>query len=305
MASKEDKILEFFQNQIRQSGYKLQTKVQRKLISSGYEVIREWPYLDKDELKGRSTDLFASAFIPDLSLFEVNTKPIIAQLQLTIECKSLPDHAWIFFEDVDNGFLLHDIITLDSVSMMKVSQDFVTMDLFPQLHHASSYDELISSDKRNEGRSQQAGSRSNKKDKNLYEAICSVTKANRHAMDKFQKYKEFMVAYKNQAPRIVMFAIFQTLIVFEGHLYAAKLENDDIKLNPIPYVKIPKNYVSDKYQENFGYVHVVSFDSLDGYLGLLRDYYWQREDAILHSQEELNDIIGRVKWSSYDPFMPK
>lgn len=53
MASKEDKLLEFFQNQIRQSGYKLQTKVQKKLISSGYEVIREWPYLDKDELKGR------------------------------------------------------------------------------------------------------------------------------------------------------------------------------------------------------------------------------------------------------------
>jgi hypothetical protein len=305
MASKEDKLLEFFQKQIRQSGYKLQTKVQKKLISNGYQVTREWPYLDKDELKGRAIDLFASKFIPDLSLFEENTKPIMGQLELTIECKSLPDHAWIFFEDVDDGFLLHDIVTIDSISMMKVSQDFVTIDLFPQLTHASNYDEIISSNKRNKGQSQQAGSKSNKKDKNLYEAICSVTKANRHAMDKFQKYKEFMVVNKNHAPRIVMFVIFQALIVFEGHLYAAKLENDDIQLNPIQYVKIPKNYVSDKYQENFGYIHVVSFNSLDGYLGLLHDYYWQKEDAILHSQAELNDIIGRVKWSSYDPFKPK
>lgn len=124
-------------------------------------------------------------------------------------------------------------------------------------------------------------------------------------MDKFQKYKEFMIVNKNLAPRIVMFAVFQTLIVFEGHLYAAKLGSDDIRLNPISYVKIPKNYVSAKYEENFGYIHVVLFNSLDRYLELLSDYYCQKGDAILHSQAELNAIIGRVKWSTYDPFAPK
>jgi hypothetical protein len=60
-----------------------------------------------------------------------------------------------------------------------VLHDFITMDLFPHLGHASSYDEIIPSTKQNKRQSQQTGLRSNKKDKNLYEAIQSVTKANR------------------------------------------------------------------------------------------------------------------------------
>jgi hypothetical protein len=46
MANKpnEAKILSFFQDQIRRSGYGLQTRVQRKLMVNGFNVTREWPY---------------------------------------------------------------------------------------------------------------------------------------------------------------------------------------------------------------------------------------------------------------------
>jgi hypothetical protein len=301
MADKPDEheILRHFQDQIRRSGYGLQTKIQRKLMLDGFGVVREWPYLDKDMLKGRSIDLFGHAFIPDLNRFET-PRPIVAQLQLCIECKSLPDHGWIFFEDRDQGFLLHDLVSASSLDRIKVMQNFVPLGPFPFLYYAASYDEKIIGNEYKKSNTDK--SRSNQRRDNLFGAIHAVTKANRYAMDRFEKSMQYMILHKAKLPRIVAFAIFQTVIVFEGNMYAAKLLDQETVLEPIKYARLPKNYVSDKYNEGEGYIHIVSYNAFDEYIKLLRGYYWSNQDNIIAKQEELQRIINTVRWSDFDPF---
>jgi pimeloyl-ACP methyl ester carboxylesterase len=62
-----DKIRKFFQSHVDRSGYTLEVIVTRSL--PGYSIKSEVPYIDKDESKGRYTDLIATRLIPPLEMF--------------------------------------------------------------------------------------------------------------------------------------------------------------------------------------------------------------------------------------------
>lgn len=288
MSSEDESDLKSFQSAVKRSGYSLQVRAERKL-KEHYDVSREVPYLDKDESKGRYVDLRAVGYIPERDISVDTGKPVIAHLRLSIECKRLPDNAWVVYEGSDDGFLFHDMITAGNLKIEDVMQNYAPNGRFPELFHGNSYAEFLRDNACNKSL------KSNRKDNNLYEAIHTVTKAVRYDMESFQNSLVYMIAFHNISRRLVAFALFQAVIIFEGHLYGARLVGEEMKLQPIKYAKIPKRYVSSSYNETEGYIHIVSYNSLQNYLQLVRRYYWEKSDDILRSQELLRQQIGTVR----------
>ena len=143
----EEEITKFYEKKLKESGYVLESKVEPKLKSL-FTIEREVPYTDKDDSKGRAIDFVASAFIPYDTRPPKGKKKAVASLKLVIECKSLPDHAWIFFPGKDK-----QITFTDEVSAMKdTGRDsplfkIVPLLTFPNLFHAASYAEFHLHDK--------------------------------------------------------------------------------------------------------------------------------------------------------------
>jgi hypothetical protein len=73
----------------------------------------------------------------------------------------------------------------------------------------------------------------------------------------------------------------------------------------LPARRASSKSITEKQFNKAGKGGITFLDVLHVTADIIHDYYWQKEDAILHSQTELNDITGRAKWTSYDPFKPK
>src|SRR5215469_16528139 len=88
-----------FQRSFNQSGNELELYITNEL-SLNFQIQNQPTFLDLDEGKSRDGDILANEKFP--AKYEINSKNqnkhMTAQLVLTIECKCLPDHAWIFTE---------------------------------------------------------------------------------------------------------------------------------------------------------------------------------------------------------------
>jgi hypothetical protein len=81
----ESKEIQKIRNYILKSGYPLEIEIGNILRKSGWLVINQWPYLDKDK-KVRTDDIFAT---------RVNLSSKLG-LFLLIECKKSEKHSWVF-----------------------------------------------------------------------------------------------------------------------------------------------------------------------------------------------------------------
>lgn len=284
----ENALLEFFEKQVKKSGHSLENRVEN-ILKQNYIVDREVPYIDKDESKGRNIDLVACADVPDLNQLSKNDKYVVGQIIFTIECKSLPDHGWVFFKTRHPGLVFPDKVTIaDDIPIEIVEKDPTTYYTpnkpIPKLFCASGYDEYIYDD----GKANQGRSKSNAQTSNLYGAVNTVTKATRYEIEKMRDLiSNKMLHVIGTIDKITAFAIVQPLIVFEGHLYGAALEGEETKLEPIRFAQIQKRYVSSNYDEIYGMIHIVSYQSLPEYLNLIRNYYWFASNKIMQDQDSL------------------
>lgn len=281
----EEAIKAFLVNKIKMSGYSLQNDVENKL-EPFFTVNQEEPYLDKDKGEGRTFDLHAFKFIPDLKKLDQNKKHVIGQVQLIIECKNLSGHAWLFFKQNNYSFNFPEFVTIAEAFKPDPFKQFINITPFQDLFDAHSYDEHVFDEKR-----------TNNKINNLFEAIMTVTKATRYEIDSTLKtMTQLLSLYQsdNTLKRMVAFYIFQPVIVFRGKMFGVSQVKDEPVLEPISFAQIPKQYVSKNYNEMLGQIHIVSYDALDRYVQILLAHYWKREEQALKDQESLSEFINKI-----------
>jgi len=280
----EDDVAKFFEQKLKKSGYLLENLVEQKIrpmFDARFE--RQVPYVDKDESKGRANDFVVSAFIPDGKRLNRGEKKAVVTLELIIECKSLPDHGWIFFPGKNKGLAFTDFVSAMQ-SRSKEDPVFKTIPVlsFPSLFYASGYAEFFLKDEQDSKRY-----RSNNKNSNLYESVLTVTKATRHQIEYAQSTLKIIYSRFEKIPIVPVVTVFQPLIVFDGRMYSSNLVDDQPKLSPIEYAQMPKNYASKFYNEHMGHIHIVHLKALDQYLKILHDYYWSESRYILDNQQKL------------------
>jgi hypothetical protein len=179
--------------------------------------------------------MICSAFFPDENIIPNKEKMALGQLRLVIECKNLPDHGWIFFENEKKD----DIIIPDMYNFIKTYREeditgkCIPHGLVTDLFYTSSYYETFLDS------GTKSSSKSNSKESNLYEAILTSIKSTRHQIDKTEELRKSMFRYYNKLDKILFVTLYQPLIIFTGHMYGTKNDED---LQSIKYVQLKKSY---------------------------------------------------------------
>jgi len=286
----EEKIKKFFLTKIKQSGYSFENQVEKDL-KKDFRVMREIMYLDKDEQKGRTLDFKAEIETQAEVGFKKGDTPYIGKLILPIECKSLPDHAWIFFEKKYQRLFgnFPDIINWKETKKMKEGVFQPPLFANNKITYASNYVEYSLKKKEK--------LKSNQRTDNLFSAILSVTKATRSFYDKDIELQEYLKNHGAAIGPLLVYSVYQPLIIFSGRMYVAEGEGENMKLNSIPFVQIQKQYISGNYNENHGVIHIVNYENLDEYLKILKDYFRASDEfqEILKDQDKF-DLSQILDW---------
>ena len=277
-------IKKFLNGKIKASGFSLENQL-AKVLKKNYSVDREVSYYDKDELKGRSLDILAQKFFPEVNRFPQGVKRTVAQLALVIECKNITGNIWVFSLDDTVDFGIPDFAS------MKFSKGDPAINVSPlnsisTIPLVSGYDEYVYDE-----------SKSNKKTDNLYTGIMTVTKATHYLKE---SYDDMFMKLKNWIPDkqgyVLLMTFFQPVIVFTGRLFVTKTnEKDEVEFNQVKYVQMKKNYVSKDYHEMGGKIHIVSYDGIMDYLQIVEPHYRSKEDFLITQQKSLLQLVNSDK----------
>jgi len=281
----EEAIKQFFEEKVNQSGHTFEEQVEKKLQDNDFWLFDEEVYLDKDEGKGRTIDFIAHDLIPARKDTKFKSTSLLGQLRLVIECKSLPDHAWVFFGQ-GNHFSEDPLLATYSKEMDIALTSVKGVSYIQDIYFASRYSEYIYTNKKRV--------RSNKKENNLYESIMAVIKATRHNMEHVESLIRQILIASSRNPKIeqrLLFSYFQPLIIFNGRMYKAIEVKDAWKLEKIDMVQIKNSYVSKNYLEDTGVINIVTYDVLDGYLKKIKDHFWKFEGDFIKNRNLYENII--------------
>lgn len=284
----EEKIKEVFLTKLKQSGYSFENQIEKDL-KKDFRVMREIMYLDKDEKKGRTLDFKAEIETQAEIGFKKGDTPYIGKLVLPIECKSLPDHAWIFFKK-DNHVSFGNFPDMINWKETKKMKGVFQPPLFAndKITYVSSCVEYNLKKEK---------SKSNGRTDNLFKAILSVTKATRSLCDQDEELQEYMEKIKATIGPLIVYSVYQPLIIFRGRMYVAEGEGENMELNSVPFVQIQKQYVSGNYNEKHGVIHIVNYENLDEYLKILKDHFRSSDEfqEILKDQDRV-DFSQILDW---------
>jgi len=274
-----DELKDHFEKRFNQSGFTLEDKVEKILYNEFYGYRRNAIYIDKDENKDRTIDFMVAT--PCYWIPMKKSEHLTINLDLIIECKKLPHHAWIFSGKESRTLpleylilgpknkKLEEFIPAENVKLKEVIPSINT-----KLFTANNWIEKFYKDekKRHKGITIQT----NQKENNLKDAIMKITKATRYRMDFRKKENEELFNKKKgswfnkKKTGWYGMYIFQPLIIFEGEMYCTSEQNGKSELTPIKFAKIEKEYKSDNYNEKKGEIHIVSFSAIDDYLKFLK-----------------------------------
>ena len=281
-----DDLKDHFEKRINQSGFPLEDKVEKILHKEFYNYRRNAHYIDKDENKDRTIDFMVAT--PCYWMPMKKSERLTINLELIIECKKLPHHAWIF-SGKESHTLPLEYLVLGSKN--KELKEFVPAekirlkDALPsvdsKLFTANGWCEKFYKDdkKDTKKRKRKLTIQTNQKETNLKDAIMKVTKAVRHRMDFRINENEELFRNKKKNGTYSMY-VFQPLIIFQGEMYRTTEQNGNSKLIPIKFAKIEKEYKSEKYNEKEGEIHIVSIDGISDYLKLLKSSFRPHEPPI-------------------------
>lgn len=296
----EQDLRKAFQAELQKSGFLFENKVGKVFKKNKFHLRREVPYLDKEnEKSGRTIDFIAEAGIL-VDRFGINKTTInMGDLKLIIECKNNPNYAWIFFEGKHNKSKPAEELYFKNPK--RAEYKFLPKAFIDKLFFASSYKEILYPLKK--------GEKKHNSPEKLFEAIAQVTKATRYRIDLelkiIEKLKQKGFSDSEARPNWD-FIIFQPLIVFGGNLY--KINESDENLKPVDFVQIDKTWLSSKYEEVFGEIHIVSLRALQKYIDILRKNYdfinnpkkytnKQYEKFRQKIKEEVNSKSKKKKWN--------
>lgn len=259
----EEDLRKSFQEELDRSGFSFENKVEKILRKNNFYVKREVPFLDKDDpQKGRRIDFIAEEGVLVDRMGINKTSIDMGALRFVVECKSLPNYAWVFFK----GKHFEDKSAEEIYFKQPTMRDYkyLPKSFIKELFFASSYIEIVYPMENNE-------KRRNSPEK-LFTAVTQATKATRYQIDYEKKIFDRLMqrGFSIKQARSWDFIILQPLIVFGGNMYKI---DDDEKLEPIDFAQIDKEWISKNYEEVFGEIHIVSFRALEKYIDILRDYY--------------------------------
>ena len=269
----DDDIKQFLKGKTETSGFSFENKVAKMLIPE-FEINREIPYFDKDENKGRTFDILARQFFPDDHQLDKGKIHSLAQINLIIECKDVSGDIWVFSLDKSPG------IALPSYASMNYGTRDPAINVMPKesienIPYVSAYYEYVF----DEGKSN--------KQKNLFSAIHTVTKATHHQKSTLQNTFKLLQNWNPTSQNYILhFGFFQPVIVFSGKLYVVKyVDETNPEFEPVKYVQLKTGYISKDYNEISGEIHIVSIDALPDYIGKVKRYYRQNENTMVSNQK--------------------
>lgn len=212
-------------------------------------------FLDKDTDKGRELDIKASFDEFDSSgswTFLVD---------LLIQCKKLPGHAWIFFSNPSPPhrrilrYCLNDFLEFGYYSIYDIKGTCYGKNAVL----ATNFCEIIMDSKK-----------SNKKDDNIWECVITLIKATSQELNDAKtdtkQYLEDWTSFDEfvEDP-FELVQIFYPLIIFEGQLYEASFDGNDISLEPKDHIQLSVDYISGRYKGLFC-IDVITKQRLPKYL---------------------------------------
>jgi hypothetical protein len=289
--SMENDVDDFFQTSFMESGAPLETETAAKL-SQHFEVRDQPAFIDLDEGKSRDGDIVARETFPPASSVS-SAKRMLAQLVLTVECKSLPDHGWIFTEGRMRQSIWHFSLIRGENSLLSNLRP--TRPLH-ELRGTSNHLERILGNKKGE-----RSTRSNGRTDNYYGSSLKVIKLTRDLINAdLREAKSFYKYYNNRA-EVVFFKLYQPLVVFNGHLYIRRV--DENRISPVDYLQFSKQYRTKSYDEE-ATIHVVSSNHIQEYLNIVRTYYMTGLQYIVDHQSELAQAVkdDLIHWDDFNPF---
>lgn len=277
----EEKIREFFEKKVIDSGHTFEGTINKRLINLGLSVKNEEIYYDKDEKKGRNIDFLAIDNIPSITekLKQKHDEiQVSGQIRFIIECKSLPNHGWIFFGDEEHESDFAHNSKFSSREMGDTILDLIPDFPEPEIYFASTYSEYIYKDSKEKNKYT--------KDNNLYESCVSLIKATISNKEEIERYEKYLSHSSIKNKWILGVVFFQPLVIFNGYMYrSTNNKSDDVHLESIDMVKIRRQYVSSNYSITDGTIHIISANKLEEYVNMVKKYYWQGDYIIKHQQE--------------------
>lgn len=272
---------------IRKSGVPLELKVYETVSElEGWEADPGQYYVDSDDDKGREFDLKAGKDVG------TSNENFLLTLNLVVECKSIPGHAWVFFPIKEQFGFLPSISLVEERQRERPSRVLAPFDLMP-LGGAEGC--------RHCHEAQVDPSKSNwKQDKkgpdNIFEAKTTLVKATEFLRRKrIKELMEFVQDTKaldqDQSIRRALYhvasriEIFQPLIVFDGGLYTARARDED-SLEEVNQVKYLVEYQSRNYEVSYLPIDICRADFLPEYL---RQTESRLQAARTAAQEKMED----------------
>jgi hypothetical protein len=290
---------EFFQKSFRESGASLEVETANKLLQH-FNVQNQPAFIDLDEGKSREGDILATETFPvaakETFPSTSGTDPdkcMLAQLILTVECKSLPDHGWIFIEGNINQFIWHFSLIRGENNLLKNLRPTKPL---RELTGTSNHLERILDNKKAERHL-----RSNGRTDNFYDSSIKTIKLTRDLINSDLSEAKAFHKYYNSKAEVIFFKIYQPLIVFNGHMYVKKVNEDTI--TPTKYLQFNKQYKTEAYDEDVT-IHVVSSNHIQEYLDIIRPYYMACSQYIVDHQNELREAVRNdlIHWEDFNPF---
>ncbi|MBL4654133.1 MAG: hypothetical protein JKY53_14910 [Flavobacteriales bacterium] len=278
---------------VNQSGLGLEEFVHGNLKEYFHSIRRNAHYLDKDKQTDREIDFLASYACYVIPPKKKKEKAVVVLIDLILECKKAPDHAWIFSgEETDRmsifektvkvkfhpGVIMPEYVTTEPLPDDKEIQEIIPP-ITQKIFSADGYQEIILTD--------QSKGKTGNKEPNYFlrKAILQVTKATRHRIE-YEKTKNLTYLKRVKKPTSITLTFFQPVIVFEGMMFKTTNKDDKLKISPISFARIEKEYLTAAHNETEGEIHIVAKDYFPSYLKMLKKHY-----KIMDIKNEFNDLF--------------
>jgi len=282
----------YFQESFLRSGYPLQSTVSNDL-SEHFDIQNQPPFYDLDDRKFREGDILAKEIFPSILRMDRSAnKHLVGRLVLTIECKNLPDHGWIFTEGKIKQNFWH--FSLRGTEGM-INKNLMPLTALSQLVGTDSFLERIIRPNPTKQ------SRSNQRTNNIHDSSIKVIKLTRHIIEEDKKQAKTLYKYYNRRNEIVFFEVYQPVIIFNGNLFVKRLNQE--RLQRIKYLQLNREYKTLAYDE-YATIHVVSAQDIQEYIEIIRLYYMVGSQYIIdHQNQILNSVKGNlISWNDFNPF---
>lgn len=280
----------FFQKSYSSTGGPLESEIAKEL-STDFEVMTQPTYLDLDTGISRNGDILAKHTFPS-PLKMPSDRPVVAEIVLPIECKALPDHGWIFTEANTKQICSH--FTLIRSENDIIQNLIPTAPLRQLIGTTSSFERISDND-------QEGKKKSNEQKNNVQDSSLKVIKLSRHLLNEDKALARTLHKSFNNLSAIAFLRFFQPVIVFKGHLFVQRLNEERIRRTNM--LQFYKEYKTNSYDEK-STIHVVSSGHIKEYLKIILPFYKRGLNYIMNHQDYIMNAVRNdlIRWDDFNPF---